>query len=167
MVRYKFINQLKNDYVTGVSLIFPVVFWLIYSFQKIFGFVLDIRRHRPQLIEMDASSSVFFFWLTVIISMFFLSLLLYRSISIRKLCNYGSLTDAIITSSSFYKDRGRIEFKFEIDKINYNTGNPVFKNKETNVIKKNDVMEIIYNQKKPKKAFIIKLIGEKHSDSPN
>ena len=146
-------NQIRNDYPSGIFLMFPPILWVLWAFQHFFGFLP--KRNFRGVTEMDPTSSYWFMIIAFILSIVFITLFIFRTRKFLKLCKLGIIVTATITHINFYKDRGRIDFKFSYQNSEYKTGNPIFKTKFTKLFSTNDSVEVLLLPDIPKKAYIL------------
>jgi len=85
---------------------------------------------------------------------------LLRYLNLKQLFENQTTAEGTILNAWFYRGRGNISFTFEVDGITYKKGLALSKTKETRVIKKGDVVTILFNETKPKQAVILHLYSK-------
>jgi hypothetical protein len=83
-----------------------------------------------------------------------LAVLVWRYASVQALFSYGLESKAIINSVSFYKDRGKIFFKYTFEGQKYRLANHVMRTKRTSALRIGAEVDILIDRNNPKRAIL-------------
>ena len=118
--------------------------WLIYF---IFPYIRKgVKPHGLYLVAFAVSASAVFITMSA-----------WRVIRIRRLFRLGEITKGRITALWFAKDRGRLEYAYEINGQRFNSWSPVHKTKSVLSLKVGEVVEILVDKKRPLRAIVKRL----------
>lgn len=148
---------LKNDYLALVSLLLPSVFIVLYV-DALCGGVL---RSLLKIGRTGIGEPKTFLYIVIASVLIFVPLLIYRITAMKNHFKNGVTVDGRITYLEFYKDRGRVEYKYSYNDEQYESGNALPKNAYTSALKKDMLVSLIINKDNPKKAFIKELFTKK------
>lgn len=138
-----------SDYLTLVSVLFPIILWLIYldSITTQFSHMLSSKTDEP----IDPA---IFIWIAVGGSATFIPILLYRVSAIYKHFTDSEIVEGTITMIRIIKDRGRVEYSYHYSGQTYHTGNAIHKNKFTKSLREGDHVDLAVSRSNPSKALI-------------
>lgn len=145
------VRIIQIDYWTMLSLLFPGVFWLIYLGAAMFGFFSDVRGYDPLL---GAQGIPFLFWLGIAGLVVGLPTASYRIRMIRSVFASGVEAPGVLTSLSFYRDRGRAEYTFQMGEQRLQSGNALHKTERTRALQVGQAVTLAVDPANPKRAFI-------------
>ena len=145
------VSIVKNDYGALMGFIMPLVLWSMFIATNVFGFSLSRRGRAP--IESNSTDSTFLY-IAIVGTVVGIALLVWRIYSFQQTFSNGEKTVGRITSVSFFKDRGRIEYSYNLKGQTYQSGNAIMKNKKTQSFRDGDEIELIVDRLNPKRAFI-------------
>ena len=141
------------DYTAFLTAMFPLVVWVIYAL-LIYLKVIPGLGERDPLTSTDAP---FFFGLAVVATLIGLPLLVWRIRTIQAVFARGVEVRAQITSASFYRDRGRVNYIYDYQGQTYESGNGVMKTRRTQYLEPGHEVILVVAPENPKKAFIREL----------
>lgn len=150
-VQLSLVNIVKNDYGALLGLITPVVLWSLFIAVNVFG--LSFSRRGGRAIEVNSTDSTFLY-IAVGGTVVGIALLAWRIYSFQQTFANGEEIIGLITSVSFFKDRGRIEYSYAMNGQSYKSGNAIMKNKKTLSFQDGDEIELLVNRSNPNRAFI-------------
>jgi len=150
-VKPSFVSIVKNDYGALIGFILPLVLWAMFIATNVFGFSLS-RRGRAA-IEPNSTDSTFLY-IAIAGTVVGIALLAWRFYSFQQTFANGENAVGRITSVSFFKDRGRIEYSYNLKGQTYKSGNAIMKNKKTQLFRDGDEIELIVDRLNPNRAFI-------------
>jgi len=78
----------------------------------------------------------------------------WRIVRIQRLFRHGHSTTGRITRIQTAKDRGRVEFSFELSGRSFDSWTPVHKNRQVLALRENQEVEILVDPTQPKNAII-------------
>ena len=145
-VQLSFIGIVKNDYAALLGLATPLLLWGLCIATNVFGISFS-RRSKDMPPET-------YFYLAIIGTVLGLTLLAWRVYSFQQTFANGENAVGRITSISFFKDRGRIEYSYSLNGQTFQSGNAIMKNKKTQSFRNGDEIELIVDRLNPQRAFI-------------
>jgi hypothetical protein len=95
--------------------------------------------------------------IAIIATAVLLPLCAYRIYAFIGIFKRGLLCKAEITEINFFRDRGRVNFKYALDGMDYTTGTPVMKNARTKALNVGQEVEIVVQPENRTRAFIVDL----------
>jgi hypothetical protein len=137
-VQPAFFSIVKNDYGALLGLAFPVVLWGMFIATNVFGISLSRRGRQLPLNSSDST----FLYIAIVGTVLGIGLLVWRMYTIKQFFANGERTVGRITNVAFFRDRGRIEYSYQMNGQPYRNG---------------DEIELIVDRSNPKRAFIKKL----------
>ena len=138
-----------SDLVAFLPLIGVVVAWALHILTA--NGVIFTSRSGTEL------SGKGFLEIAIIATVVLLPLCAYRIYAFIGMFKRGLLCKAEITDISFFKDRGRVKFKYTLDGMDYSTGTPVMKNARTKALNVGQEVEIVVQPENRSRAFIVDL----------
>ena len=145
-VQLSFIGIVKNDYGALLGLAMPLLLWGICIANNVFSISFSRRGT-----DMPPET---YFYLAIIGTVLGLALLAWRVYSFQQTFANGENAVGRITSISFFKDRGRIEYSYSLNGQTFQSGNAIMKNKKTQSLRNGDEIELIVDRLNPQRAFI-------------
>lgn len=148
---------LKNDYfsllllmVCGMSALMPVF--------PIIGFI-PRRGGRSEMIDPEQKwFFILFMGGCALLAIGLCGWLAYRRIKrVRRILESGQEISGKVVEIWFQKDRGRIEYEYELDGQHYRSGNAIWKNQQTKGLSVDSDVTLIVDPEKPARAFIASL----------
>jgi hypothetical protein len=146
----------STDYLSMLSLLFPVVIIGLYIGLVVFGKIPDPRliRHGGQIHWIGMDQAHLFLYMAIVLVILGVPLFLWRYGKIRHTFMTGLETKGTVVSVTQFKDRGRIEAEFSHGGRTHRIGNPVHLTKQVRAIQKGQTVTIVHCVNDPKKAFI-------------
>lgn len=145
----------KNDYITALCVIFPFVLFTISSITYYTGYLPD---RRGNLMEVESLAPLFLY-----IGIALLVLGIWISVTRIKIIidtfNKGIVIQGEITCAEYFKDRGRIEFKYRFDGIERKKGMGIMQSKTTKGLQTGEIIDIIIDKRNPDRAFILQFFN--------
>ena len=140
----------QTDYIAFLALGFPGVIWVIYIAVAYFGFFPDLRGREP----LTGAAAPFFLRLGIITTLVGVPLFIWRVRSFQALFAQGAQVAGRITSISFFRDRGRIEYTYTWEGKTYKGYNAVMKTKRTQALEPGTEVILIVDKNHPQRALI-------------
>jgi hypothetical protein len=147
-----FFQILKNDALSFIGIILPVVMWGIYIAVTFFGVSLTSKRSGTVIENSDANP--FFLIAPIVLTILGAAFIFWRVNSITKIFESGEMVTGKITDISFFKDRGRIEFSYNFQRQNFESGSSIMKNSKTTAYRSGDEVTLIVDSSNPSRVFI-------------
>ena len=149
--KYSFSKQFRNDYFTSLGFIGFAIFLIVFIGISVFGVAIT---RRDGIADLDNTTQ---FVMGIIFS--FLSLLclvgfISRIKTGKHLVKNGLEIDAEIYYIMYDRDRGRVEFSYNIDGNIFKRGNGINRSKSTEMYQKGDIIKILVDPNNNKKAVI-------------
>lgn len=149
--KLSFSQTLKNDYWAFVMSSSVVISWGLVFFASVLG--VSFRRRGQVVVDHDPIKTMIAIVIAITVTALFGWLATKRLRMIRRSVTSGSRVIGTVTSIWFYKDRGRIEFKYEYFGKCYQTGTAILKNKVTTQFNEGSEILLIVDSKEPTRAF--------------
>lgn len=147
-----FFQILKNDALSFIGIILPVVMWGIYIAVTFFGVSFQSKRS-DTVIENSGANPVFLI-APIVLTILGAAFIFWRISSITKIFENGERVMGKITDISFFKDRGRIEFSYNYQRQSFQSGSSIMKNSKTTGYRNGDEVILIVDSAKPTRVFI-------------
>jgi len=144
-----------NDYAAFLLAIGGPISLVIPAFTAAFGFIPNIRNRGGN--EVGPEFIVGMWAVAVLVTVFLFWLLVRRIARIKDVVTNGVRARAKVLWISFDKDRGRVEYEYAYQGLEYLRGTAIMKNKETEAIRIGDEIEVAFDHSAPKRAFIPRL----------
>lgn len=145
------IKIIKSDYLAMLSLIAPVITIVLFIDSKYFGFLHQFFSRGRSTEPGDPS---FFLNMAIVTICIFIPLLIFRIKNIYNHFEKGIEVVGKIVYLNLWKDRGRVEYEYEIDGEKYRSGNALHRNKFVNSLEEGQEVIIIVSKNNHKKGFI-------------
>jgi len=142
---------IQSDYLALILVGFPAVAWGMYIVIAFFGFFPGMRGHDP---IRGTEGAPFFLGMAIVATVVLIPLLLWRLRSFQATFARSDEVVGHITSISFFRDRGRIEYTYDMGGQTYNGWNAVMKNKRTTSLSQGDEVVLLVDRSAPKRALI-------------
>lgn len=143
---------LKNDALSFIGIILPVVMWGIYIAVTFFG--VSFESKRSGTVVENSGANPFFLIAPVVVTFLGAAFIFWRISSITKIFESGERVMGKITDISFFKDRGRIEFSYNYQRQNFQSGSSIMKNSKTTSYRSGDEVILIVDSVNPTRVFI-------------
>jgi hypothetical protein len=143
---------IKNDALSCVALILPVVMWGIYIAVTYFGFSFESKRTGTTVANSEGNPV--FLIAPIVLSFLCGGIIFWRLSSIQKLFKSGERVIGRIIDISFFKDRGRIEYTYSYGRQNFQSGTAIMKNSKTQSYQNGQEILLVVNSANPNKALI-------------
>jgi hypothetical protein len=158
--QYSFSKQIKNDYATLSGIIgfaaSSLILFLGLVFGVLFGrFVFHRQAAFRDLYFLDESDKIMFGIILGCLSLFCLLLFILRIKTGKYFVKNGLEINAEIYNVLYYRDRGRIEYSYNINGKIYKRGNGIHITKTSGYYKNGDMIKILVDPKNNKKAVIM------------
>lgn len=140
----------QSDYLTGLSILVVVVFWGMYVAIAYFGFFPGLRGRSP----LTGSDAPFFLDLSIIATLIAVPLIIWRIHSFHSIFVRGVEVTGRITSISFFRDRGRVEYTYVYQGKSYESGNAIHKTGRTKTLQPDSEITLVVDRENPKRALI-------------
>ena len=140
----------RRDYAAFVLFLLPLVFWGLFLFVAVTGFLPrgpEARTVPPAFFPLMAAVDAA---LTLVLGTLFVR----RVRGIRRILETGTECEAVVTSASFFRDRGRVEFTYEVGGKPYRSGCAVFKTPATRALGEGDRLTIVVDPERPDRALL-------------
>lgn len=145
------IKILKSDYIAVLSLIAPIVAVILYIDAQYFGLLYQFFSRGRLTEPLDPS---FFLALALITLCICIPLFILRIKKIQKHFHDGLEVMGEIVYLKLWKDRGRVEYEYEIGGKKYRSGNGVHRNNFVNSLAEGQKLPIIVSKTNYNKGFI-------------
>jgi hypothetical protein len=143
---------LKNDALSFVAIILPVVMWGIYIAVTFFGVSFESKRSGT-VVENSGNNPVFLI-APIVLTLLGAALLSWRLTAFNKMFETGERVVGKITDVSFSKDRGRIEFSYNYQRQKFKSGSSIMKNSKTASYRNGGDVVLIVDSANPNKVLI-------------
>ena len=141
----------STDYAALLGAILPVVGLVLWAANAFFGFP---GRWRGRDIQQADPT---FVWIGIGMVALGLMLLIWRVRSFQSLFASGHRVPGRVTTVSFFKDRGRIEYEYEYGGAALHAGNAVHKTKRTTAIQQGMPVTVLVDPNNPKRTILLDL----------
>lgn len=142
---------ISTDYTALLGAILPLVGVLLWIGNKFFGFP---SRWRGREIQQGDST---FLWIAAAMVIVGVLLLLWRIHTFQSLFIAGHRVPGRVTTVSFFRDRGRIEYEYQYAGASHHAGNAIHKNKRTMAIQQGMPVTIVVDPANPKRTILLDL----------
>ncbi|MBQ6565500.1 MAG: DUF1963 domain-containing protein, partial [Treponema sp.] len=160
MERLSLKKALKNDYTMTVSLCCILIGGILFFLHDKFGLVISKR-------EIKTDGSIVYSIIPGAIALFGILNAFRRWLRIRGIFERGVTVPATVTNSSFFKDRGRISYRYAYEGSEYRTGLALCRNKVTEAIGGGEKVFVIVDERKPKRSLILSLYSDNEEKPPS
>lgn len=150
-MKVSLIKIIKSDYIALASLIAPIVSIILYVDAKYFGVLQQYLRSGEM---KEPLGSLLFLGIFIASILIFVPVLYFRIKNIQTHFQNGIEVKGQIVYVNLWKDRGRIEYIYEINGETYKAGTAVHRSKFVDSLTEGQVVDIIVSAKNPKKALI-------------
>lgn len=128
------------DYIACLAFLFPVIFWGLYIVLIILEKVTITDFILPIIFS--------------VITIFAFVVLVWRIQVFNTVFDDGLESTATISSISFFRDRGRVDYVYSYQGQKYISGNAILKVKRTQALQIGEQVIVIVDRNNPKRAFI-------------
>lgn len=143
-MKYSLYKLLWNDWPALTSAMAVPITWVIH-----FAF--------PYL---QKGAAPFPFWLPTGASIILIIVLAWRISRINWLFSNGTSAVGVVTGLFVAKDRGRLEFEFEVDDRRVRTWMPIHKTKAVLSLSHGDQVDLLFDKSKPTHAIVKNLFAK-------
>ena len=152
----QYIKITKTDALSFFLFIVPLVLIGMAVTPFIFGDI-TFQRSFGRIGELTTNGSSFYFLIAIVLMPFALFFYIRRIRLIGNVVNNEECVQGSIVNIQFTKDRGYVIYEYEVKKTKYRTTNRIMKHNLTDHLTIGDKVEVCFNDKKPKEAFIKKI----------
>lgn len=145
------IKIIKSDYLAILSLIAPAVAIVLFIDFKYFGI---LRQFFSRGRSAGSGDSTIFLIMAIVVVCIFLPLLIFRINSIYNHFRDGIEVGGKIVYINLWKDRGRVEYEYQINEKKNRTGNAVHRSKFVDSLFEGQEVKIIVSKNNHKKGLI-------------
>ena len=154
--RPRLASMIKSDYLAGLAVKIPAIFWIIIAV----GVVMNLAgAGGGGLVSFDQESARSLPFLAVGSTALAVPLLYWRYRYFSGLFASGICYTGTVTAVAFRRRRGYVEYAFKHEGEEYRGFNSVFKNALTEILKVNDKVTVLMDEKNKKKTFIKELFA--------
>jgi ABC-type uncharacterized transport system permease subunit len=146
---------LKNDYPSLLCLMAIGITWLGAIAGGVFGALP--KRHGGGMLEVNSTVLLVLIAIAAVATVLLGWLSSRRIADIRRVVSSGREVIGRIDTVWFVKDRGRVEYSYELDGKTYQSGNAIWKNSETLTLRDGDQIDLIVDPENPSRAFLASL----------
>jgi hypothetical protein len=140
----------QSDFIALLALGFPAVVWVIYIATAYFGLFPDLRGRDP----LSGADAPFFLYLGIVTMVVGVPLFIWRVRSFQALFSQGAQVMGRITTVSFFRDRGRVEYTYTYQGKTYSGYNAIMKTARTQALQPDIEVILILDRNNPKRALI-------------
>lgn len=140
----------KSDYVALLTVLSPLVVWLMYLALACFGYLPNPKGRKP----LSDSDAPFFLKLALVSTLICIPLLIWRVRHFQTVFANGEAVNGRIEKVYFFRDRGRIEFTYTYAGRQYRAKNALHKTKAATAFREGDEVVIVASRSNPKRAYI-------------
>jgi hypothetical protein len=143
-----FLRVLQSDYVSALALLAPAALWLVWGLD-LMGFSLQ-RRGRTATFDDPG-------WLlqvAIVVTVVGVALAIWRIRAVYAFFARGVGRPGVIESVEFFRDRGRVTFRYDHEGQSYERGSGIMKNARTKALEPGQELTVIVDPENPKKAMI-------------
>jgi hypothetical protein len=144
---------IKTDYLSSLAVILPLIGFVLYVLTGVFGLHI-IRRGE------DVTYAPLFLRMALIATVIGVPLLFWRLKSIQSLFARAIEVPGTIVSANFHRGRGRIEFIYFVQGVEYSGGAAVQENATVSRLLSRDEAIVVVDPSNPKKAFLRDLFAD-------
>src|SRR3989338_9785893 len=142
---------IKSDYLCMLSIVFPIAMLLLYLDAAYIG-ILHQFFSRGRITE--PVNPLFFLLILVITLCIFVPIFIIRVKRVASVFKEGIETQGKIIYLHLFRDRGRIEYEYEIKGNKYRSGHAVHRSKFVNSLSVGQIVPIVVAENNPQKAFL-------------
>lgn len=142
-----------TDAVSFLSFIVPIIISGLGIAPYLFG-EFTLKRSFGRETTLTTNESSFFFLMAAFLLPVTLFIYIRRLSLIKKIVNTGEKVIGKIEEIQFTKDRGYVVYKYQVNKVTYQTTNRIMKSKATQLLSSGNEVTVCFDVKNPKKAFI-------------
>jgi hypothetical protein len=143
-MRPKIIKIIWNDWPALFGAILIPVIWIV-----------DLAW--PYIRPSDSNDGERILFVAVPVSIVALALLVWRVVRVYRLFQQGEIVVATITQIRMVRDRGRVEFSYEVEGVRHTSWMPVHRTKSVLVLHEGQRVEVLVNRLSPNTAIIRQL----------
>ena len=141
-----------SDYLAMLSVMGLAVMWATYLVTSLGGALESPSSHT----RLTGSDPVFLGF-AVVASIILVPLAVFRVRSVQRVFADGVRTTGTVTGVQFYRDRGRVEYRFRFRNRQIEAGAPLHKTATTSQLRVGQEVDLVANPEKPTQAFVVDL----------
>jgi hypothetical protein len=145
------VRIIQSDFLALLGVLVPVVSLIMYICVAYFGYFPGLRGRDP---IQGTEGAPLFLYMFIFGLLFGLPLAFWRIRSIQQMFAKSVEIVGQITTISFYKDRGRVEYAYTYQNQNYSGGNAIMKTGKTQQLTSGSQVVLLVNPDEPKRALI-------------
>jgi hypothetical protein len=130
-------SVIRTDYLASIGAIFPLVAWAMALVACFF----------------DPEAAAFFLRFAPAVTVAGLVTIAWRVWLIRSVVGGGTEVPGVVSSAGFFRGRGRVEYVYTYQGTKYQSGNAVQANRTTRSLVPGQVVTVMIDPIKPKRAF--------------
>lgn len=151
--QFSLLRVIQSDYVVFLSLMLPAVTWTIYLVIANFGYFPALRGHE----SLGSEATPFFLYAGLVTTIIGVLLFVWRLHFFRTMYQHGIQVVGYITSVSFIRDRGRIEYTYLCEGKTYCNYAAVMKTARTRGLAPETAVTLLVDQSNPQRSLILAL----------
>ncbi len=148
-------RTILNDYAAFLLTITGPIFLVLSIAGGIFGFLPEVKR--PGSVPVTPDTALAGAVVSLVLTLFLLFFLYRRIARIRRIIQTGERVEGGITNISFFKDRGRVTFRYVLNGEVVEGGAPIMKNATTLQLIPGTVVELALDPEDTSKAIVVEL----------
>ena len=148
-------RTILNDYAAFHLALTGPIFLVLSIAGGVFGFLPEVKR--PGSIPVTPETAVFGAVVSLVLTVVLLFFLFRRIARIRRIIQTGQRVEGGITSVTFFKDRGRVNFRYPVNGEVIEGGAPIMKNATTLQLIPGTVVELALDPEDPSRAIVVEL----------
>lgn len=137
----------KSDYFLMLGFLGPAVTWVLaliaLLFPQAFKF-FDLASERPEI----------FLGLALLVTIVALPLALRRLKFLQRLFREGLEVEGVITSLWMEGDRGRVEFRYDLEGRSFESGQALHRNPKTQALEEGQTIPLLVDPQNPERAIL-------------
>lgn len=145
------VRTIQSDYLTMLGILVPVVSLIMYACVAYFGYFPGFRGHDP---IQGTEGAPLFLYMLIFGLVVGLPLAFWRIHSIQQMFEKGVEVLGQVTKISFYRDRGRVEYSYTYQNLNYSGGNAIMKTGKTLQLSPGSQIVLLVNPDEPNCALV-------------
>lgn len=151
--QFSLLSVVQSDYATFLALISPTVTWTIYIALANWGYFPGLRGREA----LGSEAAPFFLYAGLVTTLIGILLFVWRLHFFRTLYRHGVQVVGCITSVSFMRDRGRIEYIYMVEGETYSSCATVMKTARTRALMPETPVTLLVDHINPQRSLLVDL----------